>query len=70
MISLLLSIGVLASLALLAGGAFILLRRPAHERKRGLLMLAVGLVTMINIWLWSTMPTPPAASGMAANPQE
>ncbi len=63
-VPLLLSIGVLVCLALTAGGLFILLRRPANERMRGLLMLAVGLVTMMNIWLWSTMPklstVPPA----------
>lgn len=46
-----LSVAVLAAIMLAAAGIFILLRRPASERAKGLLMLAVAGVTLVNIWL-------------------
>ncbi len=51
--SILLSLGVLAALLLIGAGAFAL-RKPA-ERKRGALMIVAGLVTLVNVWLY-TMP--------------
>lgn len=63
LVATMLSIGVLAALALIAGGGYILLRRPRPERRRGLLMLTAGLVTLVNVWLYATMPTLPAAGG-------
>lgn len=55
LIPLLLSLAVLAALALIGGGAYLAARRPA-DRQRGLLMLLAGAVTLLNIWLWATMP--------------
>lgn len=44
-----LSIAVLVALALTAAGIYILVRRP-HERIKGLLMIAVAIVTIANVW--------------------
>ncbi|MBZ6379887.1 hypothetical protein B5C34_13740 [Pacificimonas flava] len=46
-----LSVAVIGAFALLVGGAYILLRRPRAERKKGLLMIAVAVVTVTNVWL-------------------
>ena len=50
-VSILLSLGVLAALALIVVGGFAL-RTPA-ERKRGALMIVAGLVTLGNVYLYA-----------------
>lgn len=55
LVATLLSLGVLASLLLIGAGLHILVRR-ADDRKRGWLMLAAGLVTLLNIALYATTP--------------
>ncbi|MBV7256724.1 hypothetical protein KCG44_07985 [Pacificimonas sp. WHA3] len=52
------SLAVLFAFILAAGGAFILVRRPRAERTKGLLMLAVAVVTLGNVWLLSAPLTP------------
>ena len=59
LIAVLLSLGVVAAALLMTFGTRILLRQP-DDRRRGWLMIGAGAVTLMNIWLWSTMPTPPA----------
>lgn len=54
----LLSIAVLASLLLIAAGIWALAKRRGSPLKAGL-MIAAGLVTLMNAWLWTTMPVPP-----------
>ena len=56
---LILSLVMLAALALIAGGAYLWLRRGA--RKQGGLMLLLALVMLINVAIW----TLPDASGEA-----
>lgn len=51
----LLALGVLASILLIGAGVNILLRR-ADDRRRGWLMLAAGIVTLLNIALYATTP--------------
>ena len=51
----LLSLGVLASILLMGAGLIILIRR-SDERKRGWLMLAAGAITLLNVWLYATLP--------------
>jgi hypothetical protein len=51
----LLSLGVIAS-ALLIGFGVYALAKGVGDRKRSVLMIVAGLVTMGNIWLWVTMP--------------
>ena len=46
-----LSIAVLASFALLAGGAHLLIRRK--ERKQGILMLIAAAVLFGNVLIWT-----------------
>lgn len=46
-----LSIAVLASFALLAGGAWLLIRRK--ERKQGFLMLIAAAVLFGNVLIWT-----------------
>jgi hypothetical protein len=46
----LLSIMMIAVFALLAGGAYVAVKR---DRKRGLLMLAAGLVMLTNVLIWT-----------------
>jgi uncharacterized membrane protein YozB (DUF420 family) len=58
LIPILLSLGVLATMLLIGAGAAVLWR--GEDRKRGWLMIAAGLVTLINIALYLTLP--PAAS--------
>jgi hypothetical protein len=45
-----LSILMLAGLALLAGGLHLLIRR--HDKKRGVLMLLAALVMFVNVAIW------------------
>ena len=52
----LLSIGVLASFALIGGGSWLLLKRK--ETKQGLLMLLASAVLLINVLIW-VMPVAP-----------
>lgn len=51
----LLTLAVLASFALIGGGAWQLSRRPG-DRRRAWLMIAAGAVTLFNVWSWSTLP--------------
>jgi uncharacterized membrane protein len=46
----LLSIGVLASFALIGGGAYLMISRRAV--KQGLLMLLAAAVTLVNVLMW------------------
>ena len=55
--AILLSIGVVASFLLIGAGT-LALRRPA-ERKRAILMIVAGLVTLGNVYLYATMPALP-----------
>jgi uncharacterized iron-regulated membrane protein len=55
--NLLMSIAALAALALIAGGLWLIIRRG--ERRQGGLMIAAGLVTLLNIWSWGTLPARP-----------
>lgn len=57
-VSVMLSIGVLVSALLIGAGATILIRKQG-DRRRGWLMLGAGLVTLINIYLYATMPVLP-----------
>ena len=50
----LLSLAVVASLLLLGAGGRLILRR--EDPRRGWLMLAAGLVTLLNVWLYATLP--------------
>ena len=50
-----LSIAVLASLALALGGGWLVAKR--RDRRRGVLMLVMALVLLVNVWLW-TWPVP------------
>ena len=61
MIGLMLSTAMLAAFALAAGGAWLIVKR--RDRRRGVLMLAVALVTLGNV-LILTLPGPhqPTAS--------
>lgn len=54
-ISGLLAIAVLASMLLIGAGLVILIRRT-DAPKRGWLMLAAGVVTLLNVWLYATLP--------------
>jgi hypothetical protein len=58
-VALLLSLGVIAATLLMTFGTRIVLRQP-DDRRRGWLMIGAGAVTLLNVWLWSTMPGPPA----------
>jgi hypothetical protein len=53
----LLSIAVLASFALIGGGAWLFLKRK--NRKQGLLMLLAALVLLVNVLIW-VAPTSPS----------
>ena len=55
MADLALSITMLAAFALLAGGAVLWAKRG--ERRKGLTMIAAGLVALANVVIWS-LPTP------------
>lgn len=51
----LLGLAVLAALLLMGAGLNILLRRT-DTPKRGWLMLGAGAVTLLNVWLYTTLP--------------
>ena len=51
----LLGLAVLAALLLIGAGINILLRRTDIP-KRGWLMIAAGVVTLLNVWLYATLP--------------
>jgi hypothetical protein len=57
LIPVLLSLGVIASLLLIGFGGYALVKRVG-DVKRSVLMIIAGLVTIVNIWLWATLPTP------------
>ncbi|MGB7406546.1 MAG: hypothetical protein WA906_12725 [Pacificimonas sp.] len=46
-----LSLAILFAGVLVAGGVYILVKRPRAERTKGLLMIAVAVVTVGNVWL-------------------
>jgi hypothetical protein len=46
-----LSLGVLATIALGAGGLWLMLR--GGDRKKGALMLAAGVVLLANVLIWA-----------------
>ncbi|MEM8825992.1 MAG: hypothetical protein AAGD40_03580 [Pseudomonadota bacterium] len=46
-----LSLAIIFAFVLAGGGLYILLRRPRRERTKGLLMVAVAIVTVMNVWL-------------------
>ena len=54
-VAVLLSIAVLASL-LLGGAGIAAIRRGPEDRRRGWLMIGAGVVTLMNVWMWTTMP--------------
>lgn len=56
MLDLAFSVAVLASFALIGGGTWLIAKR--RDRKRGALMIAAAAVTLLNVWSWSTLPTP------------
>ena len=51
----LLSIAVIAIFALVAGGAWLLIKRK--ERKQGLLMLVAAVVLAVNVAIWTLPPS-------------
>ena len=51
----LLGLAVLASLLLIGAGLAILIRRT-DTPKRGWLMIGAGAVTLLNVWLYATLP--------------
>lgn len=53
----LLTLAVLAGLALVGGGGWLWRR----DRRKGSLMIAAGLVLLVNIALWTTLPASPDA---------
>lgn len=50
MLAIILSFAVIAAFIIGGGGVWIMLKRP-DERKKGLLMVGVAIVTLINVWL-------------------
>jgi hypothetical protein len=59
MTSMLLSLAVIAAFLLIGAGVHILVKRSA-DRRRGVLMLLAGIVTLINVILFATMPALPS----------
>ena len=59
-----LSLAVLAAMALLAGAIF-LWRRPG-ERRRAILMAVAALVVLMNVAIWS-LPEPRTTDGSGAS---
>lgn len=53
-VSVMLSIAVLAAFALAGGGAWLLLKR--RDRKQGLLMLLAAIVLFVNVLIWTLPP--------------
>ncbi len=53
---------MLGALALALGGLWMWRR----DRKRSVLLIGAAAVTMVNVWSWSTLPTPPALAPPAA----
>jgi len=51
LVSALVSIAVLAAFALIAGGAWLLLKRG--EKKQGALMILAALVLIANVLIWT-----------------
>ena len=61
-----LSIAIIFALVLAAGGTYIVVKRPRGERSKGLLMIAVAVVTIANVWLLSA-PIEPAGEAPDAS---
>lgn len=59
------SIAVITAFLLLAGGW----HQWRADRKRAALMLVAALVILGNVWLWTTMPEPPADCAQAGAPE-
>lgn len=59
LVSVMLSLGVLAALLLIGAGIWALMRGRGVTRQRAWLMIAVGLVTLVNVIMWATMPAAP-----------
>lgn len=52
-LAIILSFAVIASFIIGGSGVWIILKRPA-ERKKGLLMVGVAIVTLVNVFLIAT----------------
>lgn len=50
MLPIILSLAVLASFVIGGAGVWTVLKRPG-ERRKGLLMIGVAVVTLVNVWL-------------------
>lgn len=59
MTSMLLSLAVIAAFLLIGAGAHMLIRRRG-DRRRAILMLLAGLITLINVVSFATMPVLPS----------
>jgi hypothetical protein len=55
LVTLFLALGVLAAILLIGTGAGLLLR-GSSDRTRAWLMLLAGVVVLVNIWLYATLP--------------
>jgi hypothetical protein len=55
LLPILLALAVIGAFALMIGGA-ILLRRGAAHRLKGSLMIAAGLITLLNVYSFATLP--------------
>ncbi|MCA3255880.1 MAG: hypothetical protein INF91_09720 [Alphaproteobacteria bacterium] len=58
LVATLLSFGVIASALLIGAGLYAVIKQP-EERKRGWLMFIAGAITLLNIWMWTAVPTLP-----------
>jgi hypothetical protein len=54
-VSLLLTLAILAAFGLMLGGV-VLIRRGADQRLKGGLMIGAGIITLINIYSFATLP--------------
>ena len=57
-----LSLAVLASFALIAGGVYVVARGPRQAKLRGWLMLGAALVILVNAALYASAPAAPPAA--------
>jgi hypothetical protein len=55
LVPLLLTLAVFAAFALLIGGS-VLLRRGAAHRLKGGLMIGAGIITLLNVYSFATLP--------------
>lgn len=54
LVSIVLSVAMVAVFALIAGGIY--LWRSKGDRQKGLLMVAAGIVILANVMIWSVPP--------------